>query len=359
MGSRAERHIFLHCGWRTAGTWIWSQFRRCDGVAGFYEPLNESLGTMTLRTMPAMRPGASDSRHPEPERPYFEEYAPLLSPIKPGTRGFQPSFAYDEFFANHDANASLAEYLTSLLELAESHTKTAVLKFCRSLTRIDWLQRTFPDAFHVLVLREPLSQWESGWRLWAKESNPYFLVMPMRILAQHHREPWIATALEGLRLRPEDCVLPLKHRACCTAVRTMPVSFLYRAFLALWIATTLRAMSFSENYIETDRLELPAYREEVETLLERETGFRIDLTSATHLGRSESFLDPREVRSAHLDALEVLDRLELQVSGRGRDGAKFLRAKLHEGLMPQLQTPSLVHSTTNGRAAQWPATNQS
>ena len=38
--------VFLHCGWRTRGTWIWNQFRGLDGATGYYEPLAERLAEL-------------------------------------------------------------------------------------------------------------------------------------------------------------------------------------------------------------------------------------------------------------------------------------------------------------------------
>src|SRR5271155_2079960 len=97
-----ERPVFLHTGWRTAGTWLWSAFRRKDEVMGLYEPLNESLATLSLRTLSTMRPAASKSRHPGDQRPYFEEFGPLFSSRTPGVAGYRPDFAYESFFMAPD-----------------------------------------------------------------------------------------------------------------------------------------------------------------------------------------------------------------------------------------------------------------
>jgi hypothetical protein len=38
--------VFLHAGYRTAGTWLWSCFRRLNEVTAYYEPLHEMLSTI-------------------------------------------------------------------------------------------------------------------------------------------------------------------------------------------------------------------------------------------------------------------------------------------------------------------------
>jgi hypothetical protein len=36
--------IFLHSGFRTASTWVWSRFRANTGTLSYYEVFNERLG---------------------------------------------------------------------------------------------------------------------------------------------------------------------------------------------------------------------------------------------------------------------------------------------------------------------------
>ena len=43
--------VFLHCGWRTRGTWLWNRFRTAPGITGYYEPLSEALGSVRRTTL--------------------------------------------------------------------------------------------------------------------------------------------------------------------------------------------------------------------------------------------------------------------------------------------------------------------
>ena len=51
-----SRGIFLHTGWRSAGTWVWSRFRALQTVTAFYEPLHPILGDLTAADIPAFEP---------------------------------------------------------------------------------------------------------------------------------------------------------------------------------------------------------------------------------------------------------------------------------------------------------------
>jgi hypothetical protein len=323
-----RRPVFLHSGWRTAGTWLWSQFRRHEAALGLYEPLNESLATMTLRTLPLMRPAASDSRHPETDRPYFEEYAPLLSAKRSGVAGYRPEFAYDTFFMEASESApALRAYIESLLELGRESGATPVLKFCRSLARLGWMRANFPEAAHILVVREPQSQWLSAWRLSREDDNPHFLLQPIKTLMQHRAHRTVACALEALHIGPEDFMLPEKHSACRAAVRATPPDALYRGFLAFWLVTAYAAVSEADRIIESEKLSARDYRIETERAMRTHTGFTIDLGKARRLDRPIERSDFFDAQHAHRDAIAALDRLE--GLGAPRPGtADFLRDKL-------------------------------
>ena len=301
------RSIFLHSGWRTAGTWIWSQFRRHGRVMGFYEPLSESLATLTLQSMRAMRPGATNSRHPEPNRPYFEEFAPLFGGRRPGVAGYRPEFAYESFFLDAESDAPhLAAYLDSLLSLAHGQAKLPVLKFCRSSGRVAWLRKQFPDAAHVVVLRDPVSQWLSGWKIFLEDGNPYYITTPLRTLVRHKDRDTVAKAIELLRVRPRDYDFPHRHAACCRFVKSMTPEALYRGFLAFWVSTTTAALPEADVVIESERLSDPEYRVVAEQSIESLTGITISLADARPLARTISANSPFEMERAHRDALESL-----------------------------------------------------
>ena len=157
--SFAHPAVFLHCGWRTRGTWIWNQFRQLRGIAGYYEPLNELLATLRPSEVSSLTADSWPSGHKGLTRPYFDEYRPLLKDDRAGVAHYQARFATDDFFAAPDAAMpELEGYLRTLLNDARHRGEQPVLKFCGSLGRVGWMRRRFPDAAHIVVLRDPLSR---------------------------------------------------------------------------------------------------------------------------------------------------------------------------------------------------------
>lgn len=232
-----------------------------------------------------------------------------MSPQHPGVRGYRLEFAFDQFFADRDAELpQLRRYLESLVEFSRILGKTPVFKFCRSLGRVGWLRKNFPDALHVLVAREPWSQWLSAWRIFRHDENPYFIVAPMRILEAHRTKPLVAAVASEMKLRLEDFALPRRHAPACKVIRSIPPATLYRLFLTFWVATSLTSTPDVDAVIETDRLTGTAYRAETEQMF-RSQGIDIDLSAAHSLERSrltlESFDDERALR----DALATLVRV--------------------------------------------------
>ena len=293
---------------------------------GFYEPFSESLATLTLKSMRAMRPGATNSGHPEPDRPYFEEFAPLFRGRRPGVAGYRPEFAYGSFFLEAETyQPELAGYVNSLLRLAYAQSKVPVLKFCRSLGRTAWLRTNFPNAAHVVVLRDPVSQWLSGWKIFNEDGNPYYVTMPLRTLVRHRHRATVARVIAALRIRPEDYDFPQKHTACCAFVRGMAPESLYRGFLAFWTATTTPAIREAEAVIESERLGSPEYRVVVEQTIENLSGIAIDLAGARPLLRRMPANAPFEIDRVHRDALQALAML---------DAPRLLHDKLAPGPMP-------------------------
>jgi hypothetical protein len=108
--------VFLHCGWRTRGTWIWNRFRGLRGVTGYYEPLGEQLAQVRAATSASMNAESWPSGHRGLDRPYFDEYWPLLRTVGMGVRGYQTRFATGDFFAAPDTTLpELQLYLGGLL----------------------------------------------------------------------------------------------------------------------------------------------------------------------------------------------------------------------------------------------------
>jgi hypothetical protein len=157
--------VFLHTGWRTAGTWLWSRFREIPGTHCFYEPLHEALAGLSQDEIARVSSNSWASGHPALTRPYYHEYAGLLNADGIGVRQYRKAFAIDRLLCPPEMwLAGLRDYLGGLIVAARENDAVPVLKFCRSTGRMAWMRRNFPQAVHVAVLRNPASQWASARR---------------------------------------------------------------------------------------------------------------------------------------------------------------------------------------------------
>jgi len=311
--------VLLHAGWRTRGTWIWSRFRALPDTACFYEPLYEDLATLSRSTMEQYSPTAWRSGHPPLRRPYFDEYRPLLHATAHGVRRHEANFATAGFFAEPDAALpGLRDYLALLLQTAQGADTQPVLKFCRSLGRVGWMQQNFPAAIHIAVARNPLAQFVSALRHFQGCGDTYFLAMPLLLLAMHRDVPDVAAAIR--HLAPALPALPCHDAlepalAACTAhLRDSGPEQQYRGFLAFWLATSVRIPATIDLLIDSDLLACSAeYRSQCEIDLATLTGCSIALGDArAESGRdairlAASGLSPAALRRAHHAAEAFMD----------------------------------------------------
>ncbi len=304
--------IFLHTGWRSAGTWIWSRCREQAGVHAFYEPLHERLAWLRPADIAALRPSNWASNHSE-TAPYFQEYGTLLRTGTSGVPLYRRRFAFDQFFLSPDeGDAELEAYLHGLLSSARPG-QGAVLKFCRSLGRVGWMERRFPQALHVLLLRDPASQFASAQALLAGQRNRYFAVAPLIVLARNAAHPLVRQANAAMGVRPPELHsddLAYVTETCWRHVRRSGPAERYRQFLAFWAATALHALQSGATVLEPSRLgQDTAYRADTEACLGRIAGPGLSL--APRLGLSRDAHAP--IRSPHL-AMAELDDAHLAAS---------------------------------------------
>jgi hypothetical protein len=314
--------IFLHAGWRTAGTWLWLCFRKLPDALGFYEPLHAQLATMRPGDVSATHARSWASGHPDMAAPYFAEYLPLLDRQRGGVRGFRSEFANECFFEDPPAAApALAAYLRGIIDQALAADRRAVMKFCGGLGRAAWMMRAFPDALHVAVVTNPVSQWGSAWRQFMFHDNPGFVVAPFQILVRNQRHPRVGAMLEQLRVRlPRDPAEVLAHATA------LDEEARYRAFLAFWLLGMQSIPDGIHAVVNTDLLRLSApYREATEQRLAELTGWPIGLASAQKPPQARPGVDVppierRALLACHRDAQDALTR---DADGHGTDAARW------------------------------------
>ncbi|WNC92182.1 hypothetical protein RI103_28320 [Paraburkholderia sp. FT54] len=315
--SALKQAVFLHTGWRSAGTWVWSRLRELDSVTAFYEPLSNVLADLSLADVSASRPTLT-SGHPPLEAPYFDEYRPFLQEGARGVNGYRRSFSLDRFASVPDVEfPALQAYLRNLCERTAEQGRVPVFKFCRSSGRLPWLKQAFPQAMHVGVLRNPASQFASGWLLSQQWSNPFFVAAPFRVLGLNQADPLVRQAIEfcGVSLPPSASASNDAYaQACEHYARTAEGNNAYRAFVALWILCALRMAGSVDLLIDIDRL--GASRDyaadllagfETQSGLSPDFGSARDLVEETRRGASRmSGIDGRAMRTVHSAALKFL-----------------------------------------------------
>jgi hypothetical protein len=243
--------VFLHTGWRSAGTWLWEELRRQPGNMGFYEPLHECLAALTFEQIAALRSDNWKSRHPWMTRPYFAEYAPLLR--REGVIGARLRFSFDRFFMDADQeDAELLGFVRMLCDTAKAAGRQPVLKFARSQGRFAWFAQHFPDVTHALLIRQPWEQFRSAWRCLVEDSNPYFLSGPFMVLERNMLAPQVAALVARLAIPVRPTAPPVLPRLkyWYRIVRRMAPAMLYRAHFALWVLNTSRALPHAGVVLE-------------------------------------------------------------------------------------------------------------
>ncbi|CAB3775983.1 hypothetical protein LMG28614_00122 [Paraburkholderia ultramafica] len=315
--SALKQAVFLHTGWRSAGTWVWSRLRELDAVTGFYEPLSNVLAELSLADVSASRPTLT-SGHPPLAAPYFDEYRPFLQESARGVAGYRKSFSIDRFASVPDAEfPALHAYLRNLCERTVEQRSVPVFKFCRSSGRLPWLKEAFPQAMHVGVLRNPASQFASGWLLSQQWSNPFFVAAPFRVLGLNQSDPLVRQAIDvcGVSLPPAASMSDDAYAMACEQyARTAEGNNAYRAFVALWILCALRVTQGADLLIDIDRLgQSRGYAACLRAGFESQSGLSPDFGSARDLVEETrrsaarmAGIDGRSMRAVHSAALKFL-----------------------------------------------------
>lgn len=301
-----SRPVFLHTGWRTAGTWVWSRFRMLHEAMAFYEPLHEVLARDPAIVM-NVRPDLWQSGHPELKKPYFAEFLPLMDGR--GALGHHDTaFEMDRFDLAPTAECpGLKAYLDSLVSATERRGKVAVLKLCRSMGRLRWMIRAFPDVAHVVVLRNPAAQWASIWGQMSRHGNPWFVAAPYRVLGGNLDSSRVRRVMDALGCdTPEfHSLASMKPEGTGEPVRKVPLELSYRVFLAHWVLSTLSISKEVSAIVDSDLMGLsPGYGELCGEQIRRATGLAPDFSNA-HPSRFSAESRPPEMWMG-LDARSVI-----------------------------------------------------
>jgi len=269
--SAGARPIFLHGGFRTGTTWLWSRFRTLPGTCAFYEPFNELLQSLTPEMLSLLTPAGWHSAHPALDAPYYDEYRPLLLPAG-GVVGFRLEFSYTLYYHAAPYPPQHA-YLAGLIQHARGRGLVPVLGCCRTSGRLPWLRQYLP-GYHVHGLRDPHDQWLSFITQAERHDNSYFLTMTYLIAAAGAYCSEYAWFFQGLPLPPRPVAggQSLVQSLGETLQRLDDVQRC-RIFLRVWMLDALIALHQADIVVDLNRLSADArYRDDITTTLRHETG---------------------------------------------------------------------------------------
>jgi hypothetical protein len=307
--------VFLHAGYRTAGTWLWSCFRRLNDVIAYYEPLHEMLSTIDSASLATSTADSWHSGHPQLEKPYFAEFAHLLGSDGRGIPGYEERFSIDRFTGQTPDGADrLERYLRDLIGAAHEQDGVPVFKFCRSLGRLQWFRGTFPEAVHIVVEKNPISQWLSCWDLLATHGNPHFVAVPFAVLALNRHTPMVKQMLDALhidlpevsRKSEEETVGPYLDFFKQHAANVAPATA-YRAFLGHWLLTLQHAATHAHAIFDCDlAARSPAYTQAAERWIADLTGLEPSFGTVRQASAEDRYcgFDASEGLKIHLEAIQ-------------------------------------------------------
>jgi hypothetical protein len=305
--------IFLHTGWRTAGTWLWTRMREHPDVMGFYEPLNEGLASIGRADIAQFSTDSWASHHPRQQRSYYDEFMPFVRPWRRGVKGYRPDYALDGWFGSaHATPDGLRAYVASLADYAHAHERIGVFKFTRSLGRLPWMVQTFPDVTHVVVVCNPFDQWRSAWHQAMRHVNPYFLIMPWLVLHRNARSRAIAAAAAALGVAPIDLGpgrIQQQYDRALPLVAAIEPEDAYRAFLVTWLLGTVDALRYGELVVDLDVLDRDErYRRHLERAFATRAGLPVDFGDfdATRRVSQRGIAHLLDLERAHADARRAI-----------------------------------------------------
>lgn len=267
--------VFLHSGWRSGSTYLWNKFRLNDGCLGFYEPFNDLLANMTAVGLLLTSRHDADLRHPGLDRPYFQEYMPLL-----GDKGhplFRDEFVCRNYFAADQDLPEQIAYVQSLLGLADKARRLAVLGLVRSLGRVGWFKRLF-GGVNIVLIRSPFSQWVSGQRLATDRGYKFFDPMHFLILSQapggaraaRHAQHYGIPRYERIPYNGARMMLAETVERAAPALR-------FEVFASVYFLSYMAALPQADLVLDIDRLSSDlGYRADMRGLIARATGCDLD-----------------------------------------------------------------------------------
>jgi hypothetical protein len=256
--------FFVHSGWRTGSTFVWSRFRETLGTISYYEYFNESLHLLTHSGVLQRTIHHWYSKHPACA-PYFVEFIPLIQP-EGGVTGYDPSMAIELFIPREGPYGSISQaefdYISSLIDYAQGVGKIAVLTETRSLGRVAGMKAKFTGT-HILLYRSIFKQWASfSEQAWI--GNAWFFDATRAQLTASSHDPFIKKLIGVFGI---DNFSPRNPKT-------------FYLFVGLYLYLYSRAVDAVDLLIDVTKLAGDwRYRHDVETFLSA-AGLQVDFSGA-------------------------------------------------------------------------------
>lgn len=258
-----EKPIFIHSLWRSSSTYLLNKFENLDSCITFYEPFNELLSVITDKDIvESDQEKKNILHHPgEQNKNYFYNYKFLINMVnnKPkgrGIRKYNCRFILSNYFQKK-SDFLQNDYLKLLVNYSyRKYQLRPVLGFVRSLGRLHQLVKVIP-AYHIVVIRDPFSQFYSGLLQQQKYSNNYFLIQYIYLLALSRHIPLVSAFCDNHKIpllevnSYEDFCVNYFH---LEELFGNYLSIQMEAFCIVYLLSYAKSLSFADMVVSVDSL---------------------------------------------------------------------------------------------------------
>jgi hypothetical protein len=300
MNEEERCPVFIHGGFRTSSTWLWSRFRRNARFWCYYEIFNGAIPFINSSNFTNFSTRAWNSRHPKSE-PYYIEYLPLLHD-KSYLTFFPIEKQRGEYFtplggisAELDQNSQ--DYVACLINAAQTiYEKQPVLSCTGMLAKVAGLKNEF-DGIHILLVRNLFYQWNS-YSGQQRDGISFFFDYLFGALRFARDDRFLLYLKEFSRVDEFGSADEWASRDRYDDV--------FCVFVAFHVYLLVNASRYCDVVIDSNRLvgKQDGYRENMESLLARMIGHHVDLS-----GARESIACPQYQIARPAEAKFMIERL--------------------------------------------------
>ncbi len=244
--------IFLHSLFRSGSTYMFNKFRRCEKFHTYYEPLHHDLVKLRKDKLAIWKYGAQTAetmKHPELNKPHFQEFSTAFLDGCETLPFFDSAFAYQEFFGVESAQR-FSKYIGNLVATTPEE-KIPVLQFNRTSMRMDWFRKNHPGSLNLFLLRNPRDQFDSYLGMNTRKKNVFLAINVYIVLASPTVTSYLIPGIKRPVLRgdPTDDL-----KKCLVTSRKLSTEKHYEIFYYLWSHSLTHARQHADLVLDMDAL---------------------------------------------------------------------------------------------------------